>query len=347
MTDDELLSMVQEGCFRYYWEGAHPVAGLAPEILPGDPSLLAVGGNGFGVMALVVAAERQFVTREQAVARMLKIVRFLARPDRFHGAWPHFLNGDTGHVVPYFGKYDDGGDLVETAFMIQGLLAARQYFDRDTPEEREVRDTITRLWEAVEWDWYRKDRTVRCLYWHWSPDHGFYISHPLIGWNETMIVYLLAIASPTHPVPASSTTRVGPAPPASRALPPGLEPDNGRRPLRERRHLLSESSSTWARATARICSSPHFSFMGFDPRGRRDRFTNYFENNRAIALISHAYCMDNPASLCRLRRELLGPFRRDQRAAAAGRCPATTTARSASWHRSRRCPTRRRSPWRR
>ena len=106
-------------------------------------------------------------------------------------------------MIPFFGKYDNGGDLVETAFMIQGLLAARQYFDRDTAAEREIRDTVTRLWREVEWSWYRKTPDSDVLYWHWSPDHGFHINHPLIGWNETMIVYLLAIASPTHAVPAS------------------------------------------------------------------------------------------------------------------------------------------------
>ena len=203
MTDDELLTMVQEASFRYYWEAAHPVAGMAIEILPGDQHLVAVGASGFGIMALVVAVERQFVTRDEAVGRMLQILRFLDRADRFHGVWPHFLDGRTGRVVPYFGKYDDGGDLVETAFLMQALLVARQYFDRDSPAEREIRDTVTSFWRGIEWSWFRKTPESEQLYWHWSPDHGFHISHPLIGFNETLIVYLLAIASPTHAVPAS------------------------------------------------------------------------------------------------------------------------------------------------
>ena len=102
-------------------------------------------------MAIVVGVDREFVTREQGAERLLKIVRFLARADRFHGAWPHYLDGRTGRVRAFFGKYDDGGDLVETAFLVQGLLAARQYFDRDTAAEREIRETITRLWREVEW----------------------------------------------------------------------------------------------------------------------------------------------------------------------------------------------------
>jgi hypothetical protein len=293
-TDDELLSMVQEATFRYYWEAGHPEAGLAPEVMPGDPNLLALGGSGFGVMAMIVAAERGFERREEVAGRILKIVRFLARADRFHGVWPHFLNGDTGRVIPYFGIYDDGGDLVETAFMMQGLLAARQYFDRDNAVEREIRDTVTRLWREVEWDWYRQAPDSDVLYWHWSPAHGFYINHPLIGWNETLIIYLLAIASPTHAVPAElyHTGWAGTS----------------------ERHVRYRQG--WSRTTAgdhyvngntyygikldvgegngADLFFTHFSFFGFDPRGIRDRYTNYASNNRAIALINHAYCVENP-----------------------------------------------------
>ena len=294
MNDEELLDMVQEGCFRYYWEAGHPNAGLAPEILPGDENLMALGGNGFGIMALLAATDRQFVTRDQGVERMLRIVRFLAKADRYHGVWSHFLDGRTGKTIAYFGKYDDGGDLVETAFAIQGLLAARQYFDHDTPAEREIRTTATKLWEEVEWDWYRQKPDSDVLYWHWSPDHGFHIRHPLIGWNETMIIYLLAIASPTHPVPASMW-HTGWA---------------GQSPL----HIQYRQS--WSRTTegdhytnghsyygiklkvgegngAELFFT-HFSFMGFDPRGIRDAYTNYFKNNRAIALIQQAYAIENP-----------------------------------------------------
>jgi hypothetical protein len=151
-NDDELLDMVQEGCFRYYWEGGHPNCGMAIEILPGDTNLVAVGVSGFGIMPLVAGCDRHFITREQCADRLLKITRFLRKADRFHGVLLHFLNGNKGRINPDFGKYDDGGDLVETAFLIQGLLVARQYCDRDTESEREIRQTITDLWRGVEWD---------------------------------------------------------------------------------------------------------------------------------------------------------------------------------------------------
>jgi hypothetical protein len=293
-TDDELLTMVQEANFRYYWEAAHPKAGLAPEVLPGDANLLALGGSGFGVMALLVAAEREFVPRKQVAERMLKIVRFLARADRFHGVWPHFLDGDTGRAIPFFGKYDNGGDLVETAFMIQGLLAARQYFDRNNAVEKEIRDTVTRLWREVEWSWYRQQPDSDVLYWHWSPDYGFYISHPLIGWNETMIVYFLAIASPTHAVPAK-LYHTGWAGTSERNV--HYRQQWGRTTTGSR--FTNGDSFYGIKLDVGVGNGAdlfftHFSYMGFDPRGIRDRYTNYFENNRAIARINHAYCVENP-----------------------------------------------------
>lgn len=297
LTDDELLTMVQEACFRYYWEAGHPNAGMAIEILPGDENLVALGASGFGIMALVAGTDRGFVTREQGAERMLKIVRFLAKADRFHGVWPHFLRGDTGKVNAYFGKYDDGGDLVETAFLMQGLLTARQYFARDTPAEREIRDTITGFWKTVEWDWYRQDPKSDFLYWHWSPDWGFRINHPLIGWNETMIIYLLAIASPTHGVPASMF-HTGWAGQSQRAV----DYRRGWSRTTQGDHYTNGSSYYGIKLDVGEGNGAEtfftqFSFMGFDPRGKRDRYTNYFENNRAINLIAHAYAVENPRKM--------------------------------------------------
>jgi hypothetical protein len=294
MSRDELLTMVQEASFQYYWEAAHPHAGMAIEILPGDEHLVAVGASGFGIMALVVAVERGFVSREAAVERLLKILRFLDAADRFHGAWPHFLDGRTGRVVPFFGPYDDGADLVETAFLMQGLLVARQYFDGDSPAEREIRDTITRFWRGVEWSWFRGGPDPDFLYWHWSPRHGFHIAHPLVGWNETMIVYLLAIASPTHPVPASlyHTGWAGRSELAVRYRRNWSRTTDGD-------HYVNGNSYYGITLDVGVGNGgelffTHYSFLGFDPRNRRDRYTNYFRNNRNIARIHHAYALDNP-----------------------------------------------------
>ena len=294
MSDEQLLSMVQEACFRYYWEGAHPVAGLALENIPGDKNLVATGASGFGIMAMLVGIERGFITRAQGVERMLKIVKFLEKADRFHGVFPHFMDGRTGKVIPLFGKYDDGGDLVETSFLMEGLLSARQYFNRNVDSEKEIFSIITKLWEEVDWNWYRGDKQSNFLYWHWSPDYGWKISHPLVGWNETMIAYLLAISSPTHPVPASlyyngwasqSDTAIEYRQNWSKTM-QGDHYSNG--------NSYYGIKLNVGEGTGGPLFFTHYSFMGFDPHALTDKYTNYFENNRNIALINHAYCEENP-----------------------------------------------------
>ncbi len=295
LDDDALFDMVQRACFQYYWEGANPDSGMATEILPGDANLVAVGASGFGIMALVTATERHFITRDEAVERVLKIVRFLKSADRFHGVWPHFLDGRTGHIWPFFGKFDNGGDLVETAFLIQGLLTARHYFTQDNSAEREIRDTITKLWKEVEWDWYRQTLDSDFLYWHWSPDHAWHINHPLVGWNETMIVYLLAMSSPTHGVPASMYYS-GWAGQSDRAI---RYRQNWSRTTQGDHYINGNNyygiKLDVGEGTGAELFFTQFSFLGFDPRGKRDRFTNYFRNNRNIALINRAYCSENPS----------------------------------------------------
>lgn len=292
MSDDELLTMVQEASFRYYWENAHPDAGLALECIPGREHLIALGASGFGLIALIVAVERSFISREEGAAHVHKVLAFLDGAERFHGVWSHFLDGRTGKVIPLFGQYDNGGDLVETSFMVQALLALRQYFDRD--EEADIRATITRLWEGVEWNWYRNPADPAYLYWHWSADHAWHIDHPLIGWNETMITYLLAAASPTYPIPpelyytgwASQSKR------AQTYRQNWGKTDGGSR---------YANGNTYYGLTLPVgvgSGGPlfftHYGFLGFDPRGKRDRFTNYFENNRIITLINYRHCVANP-----------------------------------------------------
>lgn len=294
MTDDELLSMVQRAAFLYYWDNGHPVSGLARENTPGDPDLVTTGASGFGIMSIVVGVSRNFITREAGAERILKCVQFLAHADRFHGAWPHFMNGATGKVIPLFGKYDDGGDLVETAFLVQGLLTARQFFDRNNDTEAQIRATISLLWESVGWDWYRRDTTSDFLFWHWSPDYEWHINHPLVGWNETMIVYILAIASPTHPVPPQLYYR-GWAGTSDRAIQyrrNWSRTDEGDHYANGDTYYGMKLDIGCGRGGPLFFT--HYSFLGLDPRGLRDRFTDYFVNNRNQSLINRAYCMENP-----------------------------------------------------
>ncbi len=275
LNDEQFLDMLQEATFRYFYDYAHPVSGLTRERYGSDETCT-IGGSGFGVMAIIAGIERGFISREEGAAHILKMVNFLESADRFHGAWSHWVNGETGATIP-FSQKDDGGDLVETAFMIQGLLAARQCFDSDNSTETTIKDKITTLWEGVEWDWYRQTESSNYLYWHWSPNYDFQMNMRLLGPNETMITYLLAIASPTHSIPASmyhdgwasSSNYVNGNSFYGIELPVGW---NNGGPL----------------------FFAHYSFLGFDPRDIKDAYCNYFINNRNHTLINRAYCIDNP-----------------------------------------------------
>lgn len=280
MTDDELLTMVQRASFRYYWEGAEPHSGMTREDMPGNDDIVATGASGFGIMALIVGVDRGFITRQQGVDRLLQITAFLQKADRYHGAWPHFLSGSTGHTLPVFGMFDNGADLVETSFMMEGLLAARQYFRGSSPQEKELYARITRLWLGVDWAWFRATPRREALYWHWSPDYTWYIANRLTGWNEVMITYLLAIASPSHGVPASlyNTGWAG-----------------------ESVHNVYANKRTYygiqldvGTGTGGPLFFTDYSFMGFDPRGLHDQFADYYRNNRNQARINRAYCMQDP-----------------------------------------------------
>ncbi|MEZ4983698.1 MAG: glucoamylase family protein [Saprospiraceae bacterium] len=273
MTDDELMDMVQAYTFRYFWDFAHPVSGLIRERNTSDETVT-MGGTGFGIMAILVGIERGFITYQQGLDRILTMVLFLENADRFHGAYPHWMNGSTGDVIP-FSPQDNGGDIVETAFLFEGLLTAREYFTSDDVLENILRDKITQLWETVEWDWYRK-LNQPVMYWHWSPNFGYAINFQLRGWNETMIVYLLAAASPTHGVPGSLYQT-------------GWLNDN---------YANGFNYYGFNLPVGRFLGGPlfftHYSFIGFDPRYVKDQYTNYFLQNRNQTLINRAYCISNP-----------------------------------------------------
>ncbi|MBW6490345.1 MAG: T9SS type A sorting domain-containing protein [Lentimicrobium sp.] len=273
-TDDELLEMVQKYTFRYFSDFAHPVSGMSRERNTSD-NVVTTGGSGFGIMALTVGIERGFISREAGIAQMLKIISFLETADRYHGVWPHWLNGNTGRVIP-FSEFDNGGDLVETAFLVQGLLIARQYFNESTQTEQQIVSRITALWESVEWDWYSRNNSG-ALYWHWSPNYGWQMNMEVRGWNEAAMVYLLAIASPTHPVSPSYWNN------GWAGMPSYI---NGRSFYG---YILDVG---WDRGGPLFFAQ--YSFLGFDPRNIKDNFTNYFNLNRNHTLIHRAYSIQNP-----------------------------------------------------
>lgn len=260
ISDDELLTLVQRQTFKYFWDYAHPDCGLARERM-GSDNTVTIGGSGFGIMCLPVAVERGFVTRDQAAARLRKIVTFLKdKADRFHGAYSHWLDGSTGKVVP-FGTNDNGGDLVETSFLVMGLLSAAGYFD--AAGEADIRSAIDEIWRGVEWDWYTQGKKV--LYWHWSPDKDWAMNMKIYGWNEGLMAYVLGASSPTHPVSA------------------------------EAYHQGWASKGSMKMTTDGPLFFAHYSFMGLDPHGLKDTYcADYWAQNVAHARYNYEYCVRNP-----------------------------------------------------
>ena len=278
-TDAALLDFVQRGTLAYFREFAHPVSGMARE--RSNPAAydyletVTSGGTGFGVMALLAAAERGFLTREQVREHIARIVAFLGKAERHHGVFSHFLNGTTGATIA-FSPHDDGGDLVETSFLMMGLLCAREYFTTTQPAEAQLRADIDALWRAVEWSWHARDDRAALL-WHWSPRHGWAMNHAITGWNEALIVYVLACASPTHSVAPERYHQGWTASPHFR---------NGN-------HYHGIELPLGPPGGGPLFFS-HYSFLGLDPRGLSDRYADYFQQNRAHTLINRAHCLQNP-----------------------------------------------------
>lgn len=282
---DSIFTVVQRQTFQYFWDGAEPNSGLARERFhvdghypQNDKMVVTSGGGGFGVMAILVGIERGFITREQGVHRMERIVDFLEKADRFHGAWPHWWNGETGKVKP-FSRKDDGGDLVETSFMLQGLLCVRQYFHKGSDREKALAARIDKLWREVDFNWYRNGKNV--LYWHWSPNYAWEMNFPVTGYNECLIMYVLAASSPTHGVPAE-VYHEGWA--RSGAIKDTVTTYGQTLTLAHHGAPKYGGPLFWA----------HYSYLGLDPRGLKDQYADYWEHNKVHTLINRSWCVENP-----------------------------------------------------
>ncbi len=284
ISDEALLDSVQRRTFNYFWDGAEPVSGMARERfhMDGDygrhdKNTVTSGGSGFGIMAILSGIERGYITKAQGLERYEKIITFLEKADSFHGVFPHWWNGETGKVIG-FGDKDNGGDLVETSFLFQGLLAVHQYYVNGTDAEKALAARIDRLWKAIDWNWHRNGTNQ--LYWHWSPDHSWEMNFSIRGYNECLITFILAASSPTHGVPAEVYTEgwgeggqiIGPHELEGYKLNMRYQSDAGVGPL------------FWA----------HYSFLGLDPNGLKDRYADYFQEMKNYTLINRAYCIRNP-----------------------------------------------------
>ena len=275
ITDNKLLNLVEKKTFNYFWIWGHPLSGMAKErFTSGD--IVTTGGTGFAIMAIPVAINRNFITRADGLARVTKIVNFLdVYAQKYHGAYAHWINGNSGATIP-FSTYDNGADLVETSYLMEGLLTARQYFNGTTTEEISLRTTINKLWQNVEWDWFTRGGQ-NVLYWHWSPNYGWTMNFQIKGWNEALITYVMAASSPTHPI----TTTVY---------------DNG-----WASNGSIKNGSTYYGVQLPLGPSnggplffEHYSFLGINPNGLKDTYADYHLQTQAHSLINYNYCVSNP-----------------------------------------------------
>lgn len=275
ITDEELLTLVQKQTFDYFWDFGHPISGMARE-RSSSGNTVTTGGTGFGVMAMIVAVERNFITRNQALQRIQQIVTFLKNNcTRYHGAFAHWIDGATGETIP-FSTYDNGADLVETSLLFQGLLSARQYFNGETSEEATLREDITQLWEEIKWTWFQRENE-NVLSWHWSPQYDWQINLKIQGWNECLITYLLAAASPTHAI-SKDVYDQGWARNAN--MRNGATYNGFRLPLGPQ--------------YGGPLFFAHYSFLGLNPKNLKDQYANYWEQNVNHVKINHAHCSNNP-----------------------------------------------------
>ncbi len=279
LTDSALLDMVQQQTFKYFWDFAHPVSGMARErsniAYNYGEEVVTTGGTGFGIMATIVATQRKWIGRDTAAKQLLKLVNFLSKADSYHGVFAHWLNGATGKTIP-FSRKDDGADLVETAYLFQGLLCARQYFTGSNNVESELRGKINWLWNDIEWNWFTKGGE-EVLYWHWSPNNGWAMNFPVRGYNECLIMYVLAASAEHYPVSAAVYHR-------------GWAQSN-----------FFNNGKTFYNFKLPLgfdYGGPLFfsqySFLGLNPHGLKDDYADYWEQNTNHTLINHAYCVDNP-----------------------------------------------------
>ncbi len=286
LSDAQLLDTIQYYTFQYFWDGAELNSGLARErihlsgIYPlNDENVVTTGGSGFGLMAILVGCHKGFISREQAVDRFEQIADFLEKADRFHGAWSHWIDGETAKVVP-FGEKDNGGDLVESSFLAQGLICVQEYFKDGNETEKALSARYEALWKGIEYNWYEKDDS-KVLYWHWSPNYAWEMNFPLEGYNECLITYIIGAASPDYTINPESYHQGW----ARNGAIVGANTNYGYTlNLVHNGNPSAGGPLFWA----------HYSYLGFNPKISKDQYADYWDINVAHTMMNRAYCLENP-----------------------------------------------------
>jgi hypothetical protein len=275
---DKLMNDEQEAAVRFYVDEALPASGLSPEGRPGwGPTITAIGASGMGIENIIVGVERGFIPRQEGLDLILRQLRFLdTKAEKQKGAFGHWMDDGSGEIKPFMNP-GTSVDLVETAFLIEGVIIAREYFKGDTPEEKELREIANRLSANVEWDKFmaraekdpsnpKKTNWVHetnapVMIWHWHPVDGF-SDVPVKGFNEALMCYLLGIGSETHPINPQSYYEGW------------MDPQRGLGKAREDfgiKHSLGYGVG-WPLFFA------HYTFIGYDPKQVSYDGKSYFDH---------------------------------------------------------------------
>jgi hypothetical protein len=276
-AQQRLVDDLERRTFDWFWDSADPKTGLVPDHYPGE-SFSSIAAVGFGLTAYGVGVERGYITREQAAERTLATLRFFSDAPQnaseddtagYHGFYYHFLDMQTGKR---FGRWVELSS-VDTTLLLGGVLFAQSYFDRDTPAEREIRALADAIYRRVDWPWMQARAPLISM--GWTPG-GQFIPADWKGYNEGMLVYILALGSPTHPV----------QPAAWKAW-------------------TSTNDTTWGAFYGKtfLNFAPMFghqySHVWVDFRGIRDDWNrehdlDYFENSRRATYSQRNYAIANP-----------------------------------------------------
>ncbi len=300
ISDSALLDIVQRQTFRYFWQFAHPVSGMArerdntvkadyywdyineaddePNLSKGTfgPEACAMGGTGMGILATIVAVNRGWIGRDTALRCLTKIADFLIKADCYHGIYPHFINGTTGKTIP-FDRIDDGADIVETSYLMMGMLVAKQYFNGNSLEEKYFQKRVNQMWQAANWNAHV--RTDNKLYWHWSPRNDFDMNFPVFGYDEALITYIIAASSNSHPI--------------SRQVYLNTWVNSNGWKNGKTYYGLNLPLGNYDKGGPLFFEQ--YTFMGIDPHQLTDSMgIDYWEQVKNHTLIDRAYCIENP-----------------------------------------------------
>ena len=273
----QLVNDLERRTFEWFWHSADPKNGLVPDSYPGR-SFCSIAAVGFGLTAYGVGVERGYITREQAIERTLATLRFFRNAPQndseddatgYHGFYYHFLDMQTGKRAMRYVELSS----VDTTLLLAGVLFAESYYDRDTPQEREIRQLADAIYRNVDWTWMQPRKPLISM--GWTPG-GKFIPADWKGYDEGMLVYILALGSPTHPVEADAWTA-----------------------------WLSTNPLSWGKFYGQtfLNFAPLFGhqytevwvdFRGFRDAWSRQHDLDYFENSRRATYAQRAYAIANP-----------------------------------------------------